>query len=160
MLSCLIRTSSGFSTYRSNSGAMVNKGFEVNLSATVFRDRDWVVSVTGNLASNSNEITELGAASMAYNKALDDNYNKKLDDILNSATGGEYYQALVTKPLQKYYVGASSTALYAVRSAGIDPVNGKEKFIRKDGSSTYTWDANDQVVVGDNNPDAQGSFGI
>lgn len=155
-----IRTSSGFSTYRSNSGAMVNKGFEVNLSATVFRDRDWVVSVTGNLASNSNEITELGAASMAYNKALDDNYNKKLDDILNSATGGEYYQALVTKPLQKYYVGASSTALYAVRSAGIDPVNGKEKFIRKDGSSTYTWDANDQVVVGDNNPDAQGSFGI
>ena len=26
--------------------------------------------------------------------------------------------------------------------------------------STYTWDPNDQVVVGDNNPDAQGSVGI
>ena len=26
--------------------------------------------------------------------------------------------------------------------------------------STYTWDANDQVVVGDNNPDAQGSIGF
>ena len=26
--------------------------------------------------------------------------------------------------------------------------------------STYTWDANDQVVVGDTEPDAKGSFGI
>ena len=31
---------------------------------------------------------------------------------------------------------------------------------KKNGMSTYTWDANDQVVVGDNNPDAQGSIGF
>lgn len=39
-------------------------------------------------------------------------------------------------------------------------MNGKERFLKKNGMSTYTWDANDQVVVGDNNPDAQGSIGF
>ena len=50
--------------------------------------------------------------------------------------------------------------MYAVRSEGIDPANGRERFIKKNGLPTYTWDANDQVVVGDNNPDAQGSVGL
>lgn len=48
----------------------------------------------------------------------------------------------------------------AVRSEGIDPANGQERFIKKNGMSTYTWDANDQVVVGDSEPDAKGSFGF
>lgn len=154
-----IRTSSGFKTYRSNSGSVVNKGFEINLNSTVFRDRNWVVTVNANMASNTNKIKKLGAASAAYNKALNDNYNLRLED-LNSNNASSYYFSLVTKPVQKYYEGASTTAIYAVRSAGIDPANGKEKFIRKDGTSTYTWNADDQVVVGDNSPDVQGSFGI
>ena len=63
-------------------------------------------------------------------------------------------------PLTQYYVGASTTAIYAVRSLGIDPSTGKEMFLKRDGSVTYTWDAADQVVCGDASPDAQGSFGI
>src|SRR5690606_18321146 len=57
-------------------------------------------------------------------------------------------------------VGASTTAIFAVPSAGIDPANGREKFRRADGSSTYTWSAIDQIVVGDRSPDAQGAFGV
>lgn len=153
-----LRTSSGFETYSSNSGSMVNKGFEINLNATVYRDKKWVVSLNANIASNKNEITELGAASEAYNKALDENYDMDMMEALKNGT--PYYRSLVNKPLQKYYVGASTTAVYAVRSAGIDPANGKEVYIKRNGTRTYTWCADDQVVVGDLNPDAQGSFGI
>lgn len=145
-----IRSSSGFDKYRSNGGNVVNKGVEFNVRATLYRDKNWFVSVNANLASNKNEITKLGKASEEYNKKLNENYDARYP---------EYFR-LVTKPLQMYYVGASTTALYAVRSAGIDPANGKEKFIKKSGTTTYTWSADDQVVVGDLNPDAQGSFGV
>ena len=145
-----IQTSSGFQVYQSNSGAVVNKGFELSLNATVFHNSDWRVVLNGNLASNRNKITELGAASEEYNRKLDENYDAQNPE----------YRALVSKPLQKYKVGASTTAIYAVPSAGIDPANGKEKFIKKNGTTTYTWCADDQVVVGDLLPDAQGSFGI
>lgn len=145
-----IRTSSGFSTYRSNGGNVVNKGFEINIRGTVFRNTDWLVTVNANLASNKNEITKLGKASEEYNQKLNKNYDAQWPD----------YAKLQTKPLQQYQVGASTTALYAVQSAGIDPANGKEKFIKKGGKSTYTWCADDQIVVGDLNPDAQGAIGL
>ena len=147
-----IRQSSGFTTYYSNAGTVVNKGFEFDLRATLYRDKDWMVTVIGNIATNHNEITKLGKAAEAYNKALDENYNN-LNDY-------GYYADLRSAPLKRYTVGASTTAIYAVRSAGIDPASGKEKFIKKNGTSTYTWDANDQVVVGDETPDAQGAFGF
>ena len=145
-----IQTSSGFGTYKSNSGSVLNKGFEINMHATVYQDRNLNVVVNANLASNRNEIVELGEASKEYNRRVLENYNANRPE----------YAELATMPLIMYYEGASTTAIYAVRSAGIDPANGKEKFIKKGGTTTYTWDANDQVVVGDRLPDAQGSFGI
>ena len=145
-----IRESSGFSERYTNMGALLNKGFEINLNATVFRKSDWMVTLNANLASNKNEIVELGEEMQEYNKELLENYD----------TEWSFYPELVATPLIQYYEGASTTAIYAVRSAGIDPSNGKEKFIKKNGMSTYTWCAEDQVVVGDENPKAQGSFGI
>ena len=67
---------------------------------------------------------------------------------------------MLSSPVILYYQGASKSAIYAVRSAGIDPANGKERFIKKNGMSTYVWNANDQVVVGDKMPDAQGTLGL
>ena len=145
-----IQSSSGFGTYKSNSGSVLNKGFEINMNATVYQDRNFNVVVNANLASNRNEIVELGAASKEYNKKVLDNYNSDWPS----------YRDLITTPLIMYYEGASTTAIYAVRSAGIDPANGREKFIKKGGTSTYTWNANDQVVVGDRLPDAQGNIGL
>ena len=42
---------------------------------------------------------------------------------------------------------------------GIDPMRGDEVFQRKDGSYTYAWDAKEEVIVGDSNPDIEGNFG-
>ena len=59
----------------------------------------------------------------------------------------------------RYYDGGSPTAIWAVRSAGIDPSTGKELFIRKDGSYSFTYDANDEVIVGDTEPTLEGLLG-
>ena len=59
----------------------------------------------------------------------------------------------------RYYDGGSPTAIWAVRSAGIDPATGRELFIRKDGTYSFTYDVNDEVVVGDSQPKVEGLVG-
>lgn len=145
-----IQHSSGFTKYNVNSGSILNEGFEIKLHASVYRDKNWLIVLNGNLGANKNTITELGQEVDEYNKKLQENYES------NKAE----FKDLQYIPLTQYYVGASTTAIYAVPSYGIDPSNGKEKFRKKDGSSTYTWSAEDMAVVGDTSPKAQGSFGI
>ena len=59
----------------------------------------------------------------------------------------------------RYYDGGSPTAIWAVRSAGIDPATGRELFIKKDGTYSFTYDVNDEVVVGDSQPKVEGLVG-
>ncbi len=59
----------------------------------------------------------------------------------------------------RYYDGGSPTAIWAVRSAGIDPATGKELFIKRDGSYSFTYDTGDEVVVGDTEPKLEGVLG-
>lgn len=59
----------------------------------------------------------------------------------------------------RYYDGGSPTAIWAVRSAGIDPATGQELFIRKDGSYSFTYDSGDETVVGDTEPKIEGILG-
>lgn len=144
-----ISPASGYATYQANSGTIVNKGIELDLNAIVYHTKNINVAIRANLGSNQNRIKELGDASKAYNKIINDQYEA------NFGT-----KELQTTPITRYYVGASTTAIYAVRSAGIDPANGKERFIRYDGSSTYTWNALDQAVVGDETPKIRGALGL
>ena len=51
-------------------------------------------------------------------------------------------------PKVLYQEGESKTAIYAVRSAGINPATGEEVFIKKNGAYTLVYDSNDKVVVG------------
>lgn len=59
----------------------------------------------------------------------------------------------------RYYDGGSPTAIWAVRSAGIDPATGKELFIKRDGTYSFTYDTADEVVCGDTEPDVEGLLG-
>ena len=59
----------------------------------------------------------------------------------------------------RYYDGGSPTAIWAVRSAGIDPATGQELFIKKDGTYSFTYDVNDEVVLGDTEPKLEGVIG-
>ncbi|KIO42756.1 MULTISPECIES: SusC/RagA family TonB-linked outer membrane protein [Sanguibacteroides] len=162
-----VRTSSGFKDYKTNMGSVLNEGIEIRMNATLFKNRDWMITLNGNLGHNKNKILEIGAEMNAYNQQLLDEYNKYKDPtqpdnpgMLGPPMDKSEYAGLLSTPLIQYYKGASTTALYAVRSDGIDPANGRERLIKKNGMPTYTWDANDQVVVGDKNPDIQGAFGF
>lgn len=59
----------------------------------------------------------------------------------------------------RYYDGGSPTAIWGVRSAGIDPATGRELFIKKNGTYSFDYDLNDEVVLGDTNPKLEGVFG-
>ena len=59
----------------------------------------------------------------------------------------------------RYYDGGSPTAIWAVRSAGIDPATGKELFIKKNGSYSFNYDVDDEVVIGNTEPKVEGVFG-
>lgn len=143
-----IRTASGFKDMRSNVGTVENTGLELSLGGTLLQTKDWYVSVTANLSHNKNKITKLGEDAEKYNEQLNANYNDP----------GEEYAELAKIPLRKYHEGNSTTALYVVPSAGIDPSSGNEIYIKRDGSYTFTYDGADQVYWGDTNPDASGSF--
>lgn len=72
----------------------------------------------------------------------------------------EYGQSYETaKPQAQYKEGESTTTIYAVRSLGINPMNGKEVYVDRYGNTTYTWSAADKVACGDTEPTMMGSFG-
>lgn len=86
-------------------------------------------------------------------------YKSKYDKIGNSLSAlNKEGQASVTGTT-RYYDGGSPTAIWAVRSAGIDPATGKELFIKKDGSYSFDYSTDDEVVVGDTEPKLEGVIG-
>lgn len=146
--------SSGFSTIKENLGKTDNRGFEFTLNYRVFslpQSRS-SLNLFWSMSHNSNKITEISNALKAYNNAQD----AAKDDY----AGSEEAKAAQRKVSTRYEEGQSLTAIWAVKSAGIDPVTGKEVFIKKDGTTTYEWDSNDQVVCGDATPKFQGNFGL
>ena len=55
-------------------------------------------------------------------------------------------------PISQYEEGQSLTSIWAVKSLGIDPTTGKEIFLNSDGSVSDTWNATQEVVVGNTEP--------
>jgi len=136
--------STGFSYYKANLGDMENRGFELNVKYTIVQNKTWTVNVFTNLVHNTNKILKISNALKAYNDKVD---QAQQSDSLKAA------------PLLRYNEGQSVSTIYAVRSLGIDPENGKEIFLKKDGTHTYTWDVRDVVPVADPSPKVTGSFG-
>lgn len=131
--------SSGATTVKNNFGSQESKGFEFSLWGKIIRTRDWELNLSVNGLHSKTKIKEISDALKRMN---DDN-----------ATASN-----LSAPKFEYREGESPSSIYAVRSAGIDPASGKEIFIKKDGTYTYTYDAKDKVKVGDTAPKLQGSI--
>ncbi len=71
----------------------------------------------------------------------------------------KFNDGLKSSSLYRYRDGGSSTSLWAVPSAGIDPMTGKEIYIRKDGSYTFTYNSSDEVECGNTLADVEGVIG-
>ena len=147
--------SSGFSAFKENLGETVNRGFELTLNyrlLTLPQSRT-SVNLFWNVSHNTNKISSISNALKTYNEAQD-------------AAKDEYVMGDVERQAQqrrvstRYEEGQSMSAIWAVRSAGIDPTTGREVFIRKDGTTTFEWSSADQVVCGDSQSKYQGSFGV
>ena len=118
-----------------NIGATKNSSISGNITAYIFKQRDlnWYISANANHYKTK-----------YYN----------IGDILEKFNE----EGRANQTMLRYYDGASTSALWVVRSAGIDPATGNEIFIKKDGTQTFTWDANDEILYGDSTPDVQGSI--
>ncbi|TCC94683.1 SusC/RagA family TonB-linked outer membrane protein [Pedobacter hiemivivus] len=149
--------SSGFPQYKGNIGEVENKGYEFRLRYDVIRQKDFTLAVYGNFASNTNKLTGISKALKAYNDLVDKEY-----EGYNPATGANSIpkQTKYSTPHIKYVEGGSLTSLFGMKSLGINPMDGQEIFLRKDGTITTEWNAADQVIIGELSPKGQGAFGI
>ena len=144
-----IPSNSGFTSYKDNMGKIRNRGIEIDFRSRLLNKNSLSLVVWGNLAHNKNEILEISDNVATYNKKVEEYYNSLKDKDSEAA-----------KTITQYIPGGSTTSIFAMRSLGIDPANGKDMFLKKDGTITYEWDPTEQIIVGDKEPDASGNFGI
>ncbi len=130
-------SSSGITSFNTNLGKQISKGFTGTVQYYIFRDfsKRLTWSIRGTIRMESSKLGGIGNSLESLN---------------------EYNQSRST---ERYYDGADPDDIWAVRSAGIDPATGKEIFIKKDGTYTYDFTYDDEVVVGNTRPDAEGTIG-
>ena len=149
--------SAGFSSYTENLGETKNKGVEFEVNYRILRDSERALyfSVFASGMHNKNRINKISDALSLMNKERD-------DEKTNGSGGNPDLEDNegITKPSVRYAEGQSMDAIWAVRSLGIDPATGNEVFLDADGKMVYGWNAEDQVVVGDEQPKLSGTFGF
>ncbi|MFR4039518.1 MAG: TonB-dependent receptor domain-containing protein, partial [Butyricimonas faecalis] len=129
--------SSGTSMYMTNAGEQISQGFTVSVTYYIFQNFEdrFLWMVRGNLRTQKTRI---------------DNIGNKLSTLNASGKG---------RNTQRYYDGADPDDIWAVKSVGIDPSNGKELFYAKDGSYTYDFSYDEEVICGNTRPDVEGILG-
>lgn len=132
----------GYITYRENLGKIENKGYEINLKAVVFRNKDAYLNVTATAIHNTNILKKISNSLEAWNKSQDES-----DENQNV-------------PKVRYIEGESINSIWGVPSLGINPGSGKETFIASDGTITDFWRAKDQRVIGCTDPELEGNLGL
>lgn len=152
----------GFSSFKENLGEMQNRGIEFSVRAKLVSTKmfKWNVYLSGY--HNKSKILGIGNSLESYNELSDqsgytDDEIQDYEDTYGSAD--DLIQEASHDFLVRFEEGESNTAIYAVRSLGIDPMTGEEIFLTKDGVPTFEWSATDKVVVGDTEAKLRGNFG-
>ena len=122
--SVLVVSSTGFGTQSYNTSEQVNQGFELMLSGTPLKTKDWRWSLNGNIAYNQNVLTKY-----------------------QSPTGSALGDIYVDYPLGKIFTGKLTgidpqTGLYAFeKRSDYDESNsrGWENYMFYIGSGNYPW---------------------
>ena len=140
LIAMSIPTSTGFTSYMENLGNVQNRGIEATANWRFYQKGQSFMTLTGSIAHNVNKVTKISDALSSFNREQDSN--------------------LTTSPIVRYEEGQSMTAIWAVRSLGIDPATGREMFLKKDGTTTYDYTTDDYIIAGDSNPKVHGTFGF
>lgn len=111
----------GHSSGWGNIGSMFNRGFEATVSYDIINRRNLQWSVSANINYNKNQITELFGGRDEY---------------------------VVANAGIKYQVGMPYGELYYVRWVGVDPADGQQIWLDKDGNETKTYSEDNAVFTG------------
>lgn len=144
-----VPTSTGFSSYRDNIGEISNRGYELDLRVHAIKNRDMNLVINANMSHNKNKILKISESLKAYNRRVLEKFEK--------ATA---YDSEVSVPFLQYQEGGSLNSIWGVRSMGINPADGQEVYIKKDGQLSNTWIPSDQVVLGNEDPKGRGALGL
>ncbi len=137
----------GVQTLNSNLGEQVNKGYDWSLSGAILKTKDLQWRLTLNGQHNRDKIKKI-SNSLKYRN--DENREQMVDqDLVNKGI------VRGMAPKVQFEEGESSTAIYVVRSLGIDPATGKEILVKKDGTLTFDYDPADKVAMGNTIPDLE-----
>ena len=135
LITLSLPSSAGNTTMPTNLGTLLTKGFTVQGNYQIIKKQDVIWSVSANTRHITSEYRNMSNALETFNKAN------------------------MSRNMIRYYDGASPTAMWTVRSAGIDPATGQELFYTKDGEVTFSYDYDDEVVVGNTTPKFEGVVG-
>lgn len=144
LVAVTLPTSTGTASVPTNLGKQTTKGYTIAANVVVMQKEDLNWSINANVRHLEYEYKNIGNALEKYNTQ---NRKDESDKKIGSSN------------LKRYYDGGSPSDLWAVRSAGIDPVSGREIFIKKDGTQTFEFDYDDEVVVGNSDPKVEGVIG-
>lgn len=132
----------GYDSYRENLGEVQNEGYELDSRFTVLKSKDLWLNLIFSGVHNTNKLKKISNSLKAWNDAQD-----------ASTTN-------VTAPKVKFIEGQSINTIWGVRSYGINPANGKEIFISRDGTLTDVYSVNDQVPIGCTDSKLEGNLGL
>jgi len=127
----------GYPVYTTNMGKMDVKGIEFKAMYTPLRNTAKRFYVN---------LTAMGTRLNSTYKDIDGRL-----EVLNEKN--------VSENLIRYRDGASTTDIWGIRSAGIDPATGSELFYKADNTLTFDETLAKEVVIGNSNPDLQGVIG-
>ena len=128
----------GFGAQNRNIGAMTNKGVEAMLSVDIIRNQDFNWSVSGNIATVKNEVTELAVGADGND--------------LDPLAGSVYKSTVVGEPVASWYMRTW---------AGVDTETGAPTWYLngQDGEVTSNYNEAERTFQGSALPTYSGGFG-
>ncbi len=149
----------GFSTYKENLGKVENRGYDVSVALTPWRNarqRGWL-TLTLSAMHNKNTIKEISSTFTHRNNEQNDAKNKPITEMTYELDALRLQYA---RPSTLYYEGQSMNAIWGVRSAGINPMTGEELFYDLEGNIVTAWSPLHQTVIGDTSPKLRGNINL
>jgi hypothetical protein len=134
--------STGMRYFPMNFGFLETVGYDFRIGYTAFqRNR---TSLTLTLTGGNN-------------RSIYGGFGDLLEFLNNELLNHE--DATIDNMLRRYQDGTSPDDMWAVPSLGIDPMTGREIFLRRDGTHTFEHNNADRVVVANSRPVIEGTMG-
>lgn len=154
-----VASSAGDTNFKTNLGNQRTLGINGSVFYTFLRkpekDLNWTANF--NIRRQKARLGGMGNSLESLNKKArgEDEVKEENSTSIDNPEDSDFSRI----SLRRFYDGADPDALWAVRSAGIDPMTGKEVYIKKNGERTFEYDAADEVEIGIGAPKFEGVIG-